>query len=74
MKLEIQKHDDYLKIGVIDKDGALVGYGFVGSDHNGGYQINRVESWASPTNKISIIKSIKSKLSVKRFNLVSNFN
>jgi hypothetical protein len=71
MKLEIQKHEDYLRVAVIDKDGALVGYGFVGSDNNGGYQINRIESWASPTNKINIIDSIKSKLSVKRFNLVS---
>lgn len=67
-KIEITRETDYLKVAVLDKNNVLVGYAFVGSDNAGGYQINRIESLASPDNKISIKGNVLSKLTVNKFN------
>ena len=66
-KIEIERKADHLKIAVINLQVDLIGYAFVGNDGNGGYQINRIESWAGPDNKISIRKNVLNKLSIARF-------
>ena len=70
-KIEILKQDDHLKVAVLDSNDVLVGYGFVGPDGAGGYQINRVESWAGPTSKVSIKGNILRHLSVAKFNRIN---
>ena len=66
-KIEIERKADHLKIAVMNLQDVLVGYAFVGNDGNGGYQINCIESWAGPNNKISISKNVFNKLSIARF-------
>jgi len=66
--IEITRERDHLKITVLDKQNALVGYAYVGSDNAGGYQINRIESWADSGNKVSIKGNVLSKLTVSKFN------
>lgn len=65
-KIEITRNDDHLKVAVLDKNNVLVGCAYVGSDNAGGYQINRIESWAD--SKISIKGNVLSKLTVSKFN------
>jgi len=67
-KIEITRETDHLKIAVLDSKNVLVGYAYVGSDNGGGYQINRIESYADSSNKISIKGNVLSKLTVSKFN------
>ena len=67
-KIEITCNDDHLKVAVLDKNNVLVGYAYVGGNNDGGYQINRIESYADSSNKISIKGNVLSKLTVSKFN------
>ncbi len=67
-KIQIERKEDHLKVAVLNARDVLVGYAFVGTDGAGGYQINRVESWAGADNKISIRDSVLRKLSAAKFN------
>jgi hypothetical protein len=67
-KIEITRETDHLKIAVLDSTNVLVGYAYVGSDNDGGYQINRIESWAGTDSKVSIKNNVLSKLTVNKFN------
>ena len=66
-KIEITRKADHLKVAVMNSKDVLVGYAFVGTDGDGGYQINRIESWAGSDNKVSIKGNVLSKLTVARF-------
>jgi len=67
-KIEITRETDHLKIAVLNSKNVLVGYAYVGHDNAGGYQINRIESWAGANSKVSIKGNVLSKLTVSKFN------